>query len=71
MQRKKQRAPKSHPYRKRLAWRSFFSLVLILAAMYIRENEPAAAHWLREQLQLSTDFSAVRVFMEQEFPKIR
>ncbi len=68
---RKKQAPKPHPYRKRLAWRAFFSLVLILAALYIRENEPDAALWAREQLQTSTDLDAVRVFMEQEMPKIR
>ncbi len=57
--RKKKPTPKSHPYRNRFLFRSFLSLVLVLSALYIRQNEPALAAQAREMLHTSTDFAAL------------
>lgn len=59
----KKQAPKAHPYRKRLAWRVFFSILLIVAALYAREREPALADIVREQLHVSMDFSRLAAFL--------
>ncbi len=65
---KKRTAPQSHPYRKRLARRAFFSLLLILGALYIREKEPAVTDWARTQLHVSMDFSTAEQFLRKTLP---
>ncbi len=67
----KKTAPKSHPYRKRMAKRAFFSLILILGMLYIRENNPEATAWLRTQLHVSMDLSAAEQFMEKTLSYLR
>ena len=57
--RKKKPMPKSHPYRNRFLFRSFLSLMLVLAALYIRQNAPSVAEKGREMLHTSTDFAAI------------
>jgi|GEM_PF-6441113 len=59
----KKQTPGSRRYRKRLAWRIFFSLLLILAALYIREREPVMADFVRQQLHVSMDFSRLTAFL--------
>jgi len=65
---KKKKAPSSSPYKKRLGWRAFFSLLLILGAIYVREKEPQVASWTRTQLHISTDLSGAYTFMEKHLP---
>ena len=65
---KKKTLPPS-PYKKRLGLRVFFSLLLILGALYIREREPAAASWARMKLSESTDFSPAIAFLDKFLPQ--
>lgn len=67
---KKKTLPPS-PYKKRLGLRVFFSLLLIVGAVYIREREPAAASWARMKLSESTDFSAATAFLERHLPRLK
>jgi len=57
--RKPQPPKKTGRYRSGLYRRLFFSVLLILSALYIRENAPGVATWAREQLFISADVVTV------------
>ncbi len=57
--RKPQPPKKTGRYRAGLYCRLFVSVLLVLSALYIRENAPVAATWARQQLCVSADVVAV------------